>query len=113
KVTRLDFDSADDPEEQPVRITEAELVGEDTELYSLSLDGAPIAMARIIMFQISGFVYDDVNGNGDRDTNEPGIEGWTVYAQTSGGSYEVTTDADGYFEFNDIVQGTYRVRGGD
>ncbi|MDR1957664.1 MAG: carboxypeptidase regulatory-like domain-containing protein [Planctomycetaceae bacterium] len=59
---------------------------------------------------IAGYVYEDMNDNGIRETGEPGIAGVTVqlwvwddtagqYVQTS---RTAVTDADGHYEFTDI-----------
>src|SRR5208283_1147834 len=52
---------------------------------------------------ITGTVYDDYNGNGQLDTGEPGLAGWTVYLDTSGsgklaaGDPSVVTNASGQY----------------
>jgi ELWxxDGT repeat protein len=46
--------------------------------------------------RISGTVYNDANGNGQRDAGESGLAGWTVYAQSDPSIADVT-DANGNF----------------
>lgn len=62
----------------------------------------------------SGVKYDDLNGNGIRDSGEPGLSGWTItLAGTDGMGMSVnrteTTIADGSYSFVNVVPGTYTV----
>lgn len=65
---------------------------------------------------ISGFKFNDLNGNGVRDTGEPGIENWTIYldqnnnGQLDSGETSVKTTSNGSFQFSLLPAGTYRVR---
>ena len=61
---------------------------------------------------IGNFVWNDLNGNGIQDTNEPGIQGVTVNLLGSDGSSVVattTTASDGSYSFT-TVPGTYTVQ---
>jgi hypothetical protein len=60
---------------------------------------------------IGDFVWDDVNCNGLQDTGEPGIPNVTVCLLTADGdSIECTvTDANGYYHFEGLCAGTYKV----
>ncbi len=60
---------------------------------------------------VQGVVWDDLNGDGIRQTNEQGIEGITVRLVEEGGSIlEMnTTDADGQYSFISVDSGTYFV----
>jgi protocatechuate 3,4-dioxygenase beta subunit len=64
---------------------------------------------------ISGVVYADVNNNGIVGNNEVGIGGVTVTLQLRGTNGQftnlrtTTTDAAGFYVFNDLAPGTYRV----
>ncbi|MCK4367762.1 MAG: hypothetical protein KAW84_07445 [Thermoplasmata archaeon] len=67
-------------------------------------------------FKVSGYKYNDMNGDGDWDVGEPGIEGWeiTLERSTDGGltwtTYATTmTDANGYYEFTVTDGGEYKV----
>ena len=58
---------------------------------------------------IEGYKYLDVNGNGDRDLGEPGLNGWTI--NLSDGSSAITAnDANGdpgYYRFDNLSNGSY------
>ena len=49
----------------------------------------------------SGTVFEDLDGDGDRDEGEPGIAGVELTVTRSGGATTVTTDADGVWEYRD------------
>jgi hypothetical protein len=60
---------------------------------------------------ISGFIFDDINNNGTRDSNEYELSGWTIYLRT-GSSYPgtlVTSTAsqyDGTYSFGNLNKNT-------
>ncbi len=56
--------------------------------------------------KISGYKWEDLNGNGVHDAGEPGIEGWTINLGTS---KHATTNANGYYEFTGLEAGSYTV----
>ena len=57
---------------------------------------------------IEGTKYLDVNGNGQRDAGEPGLENWEI--QLSGaGSATAFTDEFGYYKFDNLANGSYTV----
>lgn len=58
--------------------------------------------------KISGTKFDDLNGNGTRDTGEPGLANWSINL-TGSATRIVTTDANGYYEFNGLYPGSYSV----
>jgi hypothetical protein len=57
---------------------------------------------------ISGFKFEDVNGNGVWDDGEPALEGWIINV-TGPNSYSSSdsTDNSGYYEFTGLLAGTY------
>ncbi|MBS4029052.1 MAG: hypothetical protein KGZ58_10510, partial [Ignavibacteriales bacterium] len=58
---------------------------------------------------ISGMKWNDLNGNGELDSNESGIEDWKIII--SGPiSDTLETDINGEFTFSGLVPGTYTVR---
>ena len=65
---------------------------------------------------LSGNVFDDVNGNGVKDTGDNGMSGWVVYCDLNNdGKFESnennkTTDSNGNFEFVSLTAGTYTIR---
>jgi hypothetical protein len=63
------------------------------------------------LISISGVVYDDLNGNGKRDSGEPGQAGWAVELFDSNGDLITTTDSasDGSYSFTGIGPGEYSI----
>ncbi|MFK5894336.1 MAG: SdrD B-like domain-containing protein [Pseudomonadota bacterium] len=63
---------------------------------------------------IGDFIYNDLNGNGIHDESEPGIADADVLLQLNPGTGYVTiqtatTSNDGYYSFNSLGAGNYRV----
>jgi serine-aspartate repeat-containing protein C/D/E len=57
---------------------------------------------------ISGTKFNDLNGNGSRGAEEPGLAGVTIQLQPpSGPTLTATTDASGAFSFPGLAAGTY------
>ncbi len=52
---------------------------------------------------ISGTIFSDMNGNGARDDEEPGLSGWPVYVYSyeNGNTRELFTDSTGYYSLTD------------
>ena len=62
---------------------------------------------------ISGQKFNDLNGNGTKDSNEPGIQGWVINLDKGiDGSVDLSTstDVNGNYSFNNILADNYRVR---
>jgi sugar lactone lactonase YvrE len=65
--------------------------------------------------EIRGSKWNDLNGNGLRDTGEVGIAGWTVFLDTNqngvldAGETSTTTDASGNYAFPGLPAGSYTV----
>ena len=65
--------------------------------------------------EIRGSKWHDLDGDGERDDGEPGIEGWTVFLDVDGNGaldpqdVSVVTDVDGHYSFSRLEPGTYRV----
>ena len=60
---------------------------------------------------LGNFVWDDKNKNGIQDAGEPGIAGVTVKViLPSGDSLTTTTDANGFYEFCNLIPGSYCVK---
>jgi SdrD B-like domain/Domain of unknown function DUF11 len=77
--------------------------------------GTGYNFGEIPLVQTSGFVFEDKNGNGKKDSGEPGVPGAlvtltgtdvlgaTISAKTA------TTDASGAYLFNALLPGTYAI----
>lgn len=59
---------------------------------------------------ISGMKYNDLNRNGKKDLNEPGLAGWTIRLRLGKTVVTTVTGADGSYSFTNLTPGTYRVR---
>ncbi|MEM3050397.1 MAG: SdrD B-like domain-containing protein, partial [Thermoplasmata archaeon] len=63
--------------------------------------------------KIFGWKWNDLDGDGVHDANEPGLPGWTIWFEgTSQWGYLsgwTETDENGYYEFTGLPLGTYRV----
>ncbi|MDO8496120.1 MAG: SdrD B-like domain-containing protein [bacterium] len=55
---------------------------------------------------ISGYKFNDLNGNGSWDDGEPALSGWTI---TLSNDDEATTDEDGYYTFDELEDDEYTV----
>lgn len=91
----------------PNSLTAVEISKGDT--HAINLDFAEAQRA-----QISGYVYRDNNDNGVRETGESGIAGVSIHlipidtiAPTP--TRTTVTDSNGFYAFEDLVPGTYRV----
>lgn len=88
--------------------------------YTLAVAGDVSAPQQLTPFassaSLSGVVYEDLNGNGTRQNNEPGLQGWTVYIDLGdqgtfvSGDPFTTTDPNGAYAFTGLASGTYVVR---
>ncbi|MDD2871762.1 MAG: SdrD B-like domain-containing protein [Candidatus Gracilibacteria bacterium] len=66
--------------------------------------------------KISGFVYDDNNNNGIQETTEKLMAGWKVCIDKNNDNTcqeniepFILTNNDGYYEFNSLATGQYRI----
>jgi hypothetical protein len=65
--------------------------------------------------EIAGIKWNDLNGDGVQDPNEPGIPGWTIYLDADGdgtldaGETSTLTGASGEYELANLDPGTYTV----
>lgn len=61
---------------------------------------------------ISGMKFNDLNRNGKKGANEPGLGGWVIRLQDENGHViaTTTTDASGNYTFTNLSEGTYKVR---
>jgi serine-aspartate repeat-containing protein C/D/E len=65
---------------------------------------------RALAGMVSGVKFNDLNGNGVRDSGEDGMAGVTIrITDASNGVRSTSTDASGSFSFTDLAAGTYVV----
>ncbi|HOX39641.1 MAG TPA: SdrD B-like domain-containing protein [Candidatus Brocadiia bacterium] len=61
---------------------------------------------RVLLSTISGYTFNDLNGNGVKDDGEPGLAGWTCDVWDQEGGLEplqvTTTDENGYYMFGEL-----------
>jgi hypothetical protein len=70
--------------------------------------------AEVPLLTTGGFVYEDTNGNGKKDTGEAGIAGVTVTltgtsAVEGAVTKTATTDSTGEYKFQNLTPGTYTI----
>ncbi|UCD91979.1 MAG: hypothetical protein JSV43_07045 [Methanobacteriota archaeon] len=79
------------------------------------VDQGPFDFYNFQCFKVSGYKYEDMNGDGDWDEGDDGIEGWivTLYKKDGLGAWQVyattTTDSNGKYEFCVCEGGEFKV----
>jgi methionine-rich copper-binding protein CopC/protocatechuate 3,4-dioxygenase beta subunit len=70
-----------------------------------------LAFGNFQLVTVSGSIYNDIDGNGQKTGNEPGLAGWTVNLEDSHGTILATetTDASGNYSFTNVGPGSYQV----
>jgi hypothetical protein len=60
---------------------------------------------------VSGSVYNDLNGDGKKQGNEPGLANWTVELLNTSGNVvsQVTTDSKGNYTIGQVFPGTFKL----
>ncbi len=85
---------------------------------STAPDFANFNLSTLVLGTVSGSVWDDVNGNGLRETTptaEPGTAGWTVFADLNGDRVadlaepKAVTAADGSFSISGVTPGSVTI----
>ncbi|MHB8120129.1 MAG: SdrD B-like domain-containing protein, partial [Methanothrix sp.] len=84
-----------------------------SESYTIDLLDAGVAdlnFGNVPTASISGMKFEDLNGNGAKDTDESGLEGWTIKLKKYGTEIASTqTVAGGAYSFTGITPGSYTV----
>lgn len=79
-------------------------------IIGLSLYIAPTLMAGVAGgASICGQKFNDLNGNGIWDSNEPPLPGWVIELQGAGIITSTTTNVDGFYCFEGLPDGQYMV----
>ncbi len=78
------------------------------QIYSLDIQGNSFMDVDFgnAMATISGVKFFDINQNGIKDTNEPGLSNWVINLTGSVNQYTLT-DNNGYYAFYNLPAGTY------
>ncbi len=85
----------------------------DAILISSGDTGIQYNFGELIPASLSGYVYSDLNNNGLREAGESGIGGVLVSLYDATGNptgQTAVTDANGFYEFDDLAPGEYSVR---
>ena len=81
---------------------------------SVTMQGNTISIGQC--GSISGLKFDDINGNGIRESGDLGVSGVTIFLDTNGndafdsGEVSTQTNGDGGYLFDKVPTGTYSVR---
>lgn len=60
-------------------------------------------------YGVSGYVFDDLNANGRYDQGEPGVPNVMIYADSTQGVYQTSTDAYGHWQINNLPLGAHSI----
>jgi len=83
--------------------------------YTINLAAGQISskddFANFDLGTISGTEFNDVNGNGQQDKNEPGLPGWTITLtkRNSSSTETAVTDVNGNYTFTGLDFGIYHI----
>ncbi|RPJ39753.1 MAG: hypothetical protein EHM35_01550, partial [Planctomycetaceae bacterium] len=78
-----------------------------------SFDGESLAYFSLVQpsRNISGVAYNDKNGNGQKDSGEDGLSGWTVQlVKPDNSEVSVLTKDDGSYLFEHLTAGSYTIK---
>ncbi|HPM84462.1 MAG TPA: Calx-beta domain-containing protein, partial [Candidatus Anammoximicrobium sp.] len=83
---------------------------------SLTIDGVTASITdNDTTGEIQGVKFHDQDGDGIKDAEEPGLQGWTIFLDADGdgildaGELSEVTDSGGSYAFTGLAAGTYRV----
>lgn len=96
----------------PAGSTQTGGVGGYTVMAQGGTDATVKDFANFQLGSISGVKFNDLNGDGVRQSGENGLPGWTIQLLDTSNNVLATTvtAADGSYSFNGLQAGTYRVR---
>lgn len=64
--------------------------------------------------KVEGYKYDDINKDGDWDSDEPAVPGWKISIYKNFNNVGQTfTNGDGYYSFSNLGPGMYKVEEGE
>lgn len=95
-----------------VKVEGSKLVNQSAGIFQ----DARVVFGNTFKSNINGCKFEDLNQNGYRDGNEPGIAGVTIAIDVNGdglldaGDSKTVSDQFGNWSFNGLLPGTYRVR---
>lgn len=101
-----DVDSDADPE-----TGKSDLVSLEADEFDRSID-AGFYVRPVKPGSVGDFVFEDLNGNGCQDADEPGVEGVKVKLRDENGNLAAGvkfTDAEGLYCFDNVMPGKYKV----
>lgn len=80
----------------------------DTEKYRVTVESGKTHSGNIFgnfqLIDISGIKYEDLNGNGSKQANEPILSGWTIkLTKPDGSTLTKITNSNGYYEFINLA----------
>jgi protocatechuate 3,4-dioxygenase beta subunit len=82
-----------------------------TPIFSITSGSIVVAppFLNVHLSTVTGCKFDDLNGNGIRDPNEPGIAGWTIYMiwDRDPTVYQAITDERGCYQFTGLMPDTF------
>ncbi|MCI0695593.1 cohesin domain-containing protein [candidate division KSB1 bacterium] len=87
----------------------SDLSASDSNLRALPVRGLPGKVTVVILpAAIHGMKWHDLNSDGKKDPNEPGLEGWQINL-TGDSTASTTTDSLGNYQFTQLAPGDYVV----
>lgn len=103
------------PTAPPVWVQSAPAGGTHTVTLTTGVDAANLDFGNYRLGAIQGLKFEDLNRNGAKAANEPGLAGWTIMVTGTDGSGNpvnppaATTAADGTYSFADLPPGSYTI----
>jgi len=82
------------------------LTGTEYTLTLVSGQNEEVVFSNFEYGSISGYKFNDLNGNGVWDEGEPTLSDWEICLN---GETCTTTDKNGYYEFTGLIAGTYTI----